>query len=963
MNSSQAELDLSLRQLARMTDTSQELLDRFSAEVAFARELCVAHPAQQTAWESLVVSAIQHVTVQLAQGTRIEEAVHEAEALLAPLGVAAKTYTLHCVGHAHLDMNWMWNWPETVAAVNDTYTTIDRLMDEFPTFTFAQSQTSIYQIMKDYTPRLYEKVKQRIREGRWEVVANQWVESDKNMTSGESICRQLLYTKRFFADELDMPADAITIDWEPDTFGHAQTIPTILGQGGVRRYYFCRTGTGPQLFWWQGTDGTRLLAFDDNKRWYINKLNPEVTRDLFAFERATGLRDYLFVYGVGDHGGGPTRQDLRMGLRMNEWPIFPRIMFSTTRAFFDIVEAAKPTLPVVDCEMNTIFEGCYTSQSAVKHANRRSEHLVVEAEMVALLGTAELNLPYPHPELYDVWRRTLLNQFHDILPGSGAHATIEYALGLYQEILARTSMIKTEALRGIAARVNTLAICPCHPVLPVGVRDGQGLGAGMGDVRHDGAVTRYGTGSLCSDPFVIFNPSPWPRTEVVTVRLWNRDYGSLPLEVRDDAGHVVPAQAIGSGAFWWLHHEYQEVAFPVTEVPAFGYRTYTVARATAPTSPTPDCTARLDGLSKQGAEINCMSFAGITTGVLENEYYRVVIEQESGAILHLLDKNTGIDLVPDGERLGVLEYVHEAPVGMSAWHIGQILDRHLFTSGAKIACPHSGPYLGVIRITHAYKSSTFTLDISLSAGVPRVDFTLTVDWLERGSPTLGIPALKIVFPLALEETVATFECPNGAVTRPTDGREVPAQRWVDLSGTQQAVAVGATLVNEAKYGFSVLDHTLRMSLLRSSYDPDPLPELGPHTIKFALLPHVGCWTPSAATRAGAAFNLPLNIIGTDEHEGDLPLTHSYAELLTANVMLSALKRAEDSDALIIRLYEMEGMATIARVKLDTALVAPNATAVQTDLLEHPLPVNTAKLIDGVLTVAVPAYGMATVQIG
>jgi len=246
-----------------------------------------------------------------------------------------------------------------------------------------------------------------------------------------------------------------------------------------------------------------------------------------------------------------------------------------------------------------------------------------------------------------------------------------------------------------------------------------------------------------------------------------------------------------------------------------------------------------------------------------------------------------------------------------------------------------------------------------------VDFTLEMDWLERGAPDIGVPALKVAFPLSVQDGVATFECPNGHVTRPTDGREVPAQKWVDLTGKQEGIsaAVGATLLNDSKYGHSVKDNTLCLTLLRSSYDPDPLPEMGGHTIRFAIQPHIGSWTPSDATRAGYAFNFPFNVVGTDTHEGSLPAHKGFGEILTPGVMLSAMKKAEDSEALIVRLYEMEGQAATARIRLDTALAPANAQALETDLLEQPLAQNTAQMEENILSVAIPAFGLVTVKIG
>jgi alpha-mannosidase len=279
--------------------------------------------------------------------------------------------------------------------------------------------------------------------------------------------------------------------------------------------------------------------------------------------------------------------------------------------------------------------------------------------------------------------------------------------------------------------------------------------------------------------------------------------------------------------------------------------------------------------------------------------------------------------------------------------------------------------------------------MSLAAGVPRIDFNLEADWLERGSPEIGVPMLRVAFPLAIRDAIASFECANGHVNRSTNPRditsltsklmgnyfshnvavdavpaEVPAQKWMDLCGAHEGAseAVGAALLNDSKYGHQVDGSTARLTLLRSSYDPDPLPELGHHSIRFALQPHVGEWTASDATRAGYAFNLPFNVVGATMHEGKLPARKGCVEVLTPNVMLSGMKKAEDGGALIIRLYEMEGRATTARVRLHPAIAAPDATASETDIMEQPLKSDTARLIKGVLSVRVPPFATVTVKV-
>ena len=937
--------------------------DRFDAELTFARQLITLHP-EQPVWPSLLLESLDCYSAALARGDGMPTAVTAAEAVLSPLTSVAKTYVVHCVGHAHIDMNWMWNWPETVMLTHDTFVTIDRLMDEFPTFHFSQSQASVYTIVKEYFPELYERVRARIREGRWEVTANHWVEGEKNLASGESICRQMLYARRFVHEEFGFAGEEAVLDWEPDTFGHPHTLPGLISSAGMRYYYFCRAGVGPHLFWWQGKDGARVLAFDDLRKWYHCMLTPKNVLDfLEGYVRETGLRDYLLVYGVGDHGGGPTRQDLRYGARMSGWPIFPTLKFGSAQDFFAAVEPHAGHLPVIDREMNPTLEGCYTSQSAIKHANRRSETLMTESETIALLGEGLLEMPYPRQKLHAAWVRTLFNQFHDILPGSGARATYDHAQGSYQEILATTSAIKTMTLHKLAARINT-APCPCGG-LPVsgGFRSGQGIGAGMGDLPGDGAISRLGAGSDCCDPYVVFNANPWPRTEVVTVRVWNRDYPDNHLYVIDDAGNRFPAQFLAQAPYWWSQHHFREFAFPATAIPGCGYRSYRLVHGRPADVSTACCFAQVTGIGNSGIEA-LPSYPGVVKGILENEYLRVELEQESGAVTLLLDKQSGRNLVPDGAQFALLEYLRECPHGMTAWKIDQAIETVLLNSGGTLECVHNGLYLATLRASKQWRESTFTIDYTLKAESPLLELTLTVDWQEPGSPTRGVPTLRMAFPLAATKTRVRFECPNGHVTREADGREVPGQKWVDISGThvEDGQPLGLLLLNDDKYGFNARGNTLRVSLLRSSYDPDPLPEIGKHVIKLALCPHNGTLSAGTAARAGQDFNQPLSIVGAGEHQGDLPATCGFAELLTANAMLSGMKRAEDGEGLIVRLYETDGIPVSARMRLSDVYCHPEAQALEVNILEEPLAQNSASLQDGILHVDLPAYSTVTVKI-
>ena len=961
-----SQLDAALKQLADATGAVAEAAARLKAECEFAAGLAKA--AKKPAWEKLVLKALAQFSAAVAKGRAPKKALAEAEAVLAPLAKAAKRYTVHCVGHAHIDMNWMWNWPETVAITHDTFSTVDRLMDEFPDFKFSQSQISVYQILKDLCPDLYARVKRRIAEGRWEVTASQWVEGDKNMASGEILCRHLLCARRFCKEEFGLDAGDVKIDWECDTFGHAHTLPDILASGGVRWYYFHRTGPGPWLFWWQGRGGARVLAFDDGRRGYNGRINEtNVVKHLFDYAAETGLKDFLFVYGVGDHGGGPTRLDITNALELNAWPVFPNVRLSTTTAYFSAVEPKAAELPVVDAEMNTVFEGCFTSQSDIKQANRAGECALVEAEACALVARALAKTPWPAEMLADAWRRAMFNQFHDILPGSNTADSRHYALANFQEILARTTMVKTQALRAVAALIDTSRVCACETVAPEH-NVGHNIGQGAGELGRHGMVSRAAAGGQCCEPFVVFNPHPWKRSDVVVATVWDREWPDGEIVVTDDAGSTRRAQVVRKGRGWGS--AFIDVALPASDVAGLGWRTFAVARSVEP--PKPDGPVIADG-----------------KGRMENEFLVVEVDPSTGALAHLVDKRTGLDYVAPNERLGTLEYILEAPHGMTAWVIGQIMKRTPLVEGAMDA-PATGPYLATVRVRHKVGASTLTLTVSLAAGSARVAFELQTEWVERGSKDIGVPGLRVEMPFAIDADSASFECPNGWVARPTDpakvrtetmkysgwyfGKdnpiepvpaEVPVQKWAALAGSHSpsGKSAAAVILNDSKYGCRVDHNVFRLSLLRSTYDPDTLPEIGNHTMRWAVEPAGEDWSPADAARAGCEFNTPLNVVSAASHEGTLPVAGGLAEILTPNVLLSGMKKAEDSDALVVRLYDVSGKDTVAKLRLDPSLAAPGAQAVECDVLEAPLAESTAKMTDGTLSVRIRAFGTATVRIG
>ncbi|MFH1007024.1 MAG: glycoside hydrolase family 38 C-terminal domain-containing protein [Candidatus Latescibacterota bacterium] len=936
-----AELD---RLVETLTGAHRAQMARFDGQVAFARKLSELHPDEKVSWEAILEDAVRCVHAALeSEGLEgLASAIEKAEQILSPIGEKAKQYTIYCVGHGHIDMNWMWSWPETVSVTNDTFTTVDRLMEEYPDFCYTQSQASVYALVEKYHPELFERIRQRVAEGRWEIAASMWVEGDKNVVSGESLCRHLLYTRSFMKERFGLDPEDIPIDWEPDTFGHAHTIPSFLTRAGVRRYYLCRSGEDkrPPVFWWRAPDGSRVLVCKETT-WYNATISPEIGSNLVDFAKETGLKDWMCVYGVGDHGGGPTRRDLDQARELDGWPVFPQVRLATTRRFYEILEAQGERWPVLDQELNFVFPGCYTSQSNIKRANRFAETFLVEAEAAASVAWALGVRDYPTDAMREGWIHTLFCQFHDILPGSGVRATYDYAQGLFQETAARTGMAQTQSLRAIAAQVDTRALLPenasgaCEPV-------DLAIGAGVGEGSGLDAFSSYHGGSGAYRPFLIFNPNAWTQSEVVTATLWDMQADPAHIVVRDDCGKCFPAQLIEQGDFWG--HRFVRVVFSAEQIPALGYRTYMLYEG--------EVEPLSEGVRKGGSH------------VLENGLIQVSFDPLTGGIAHLIDRRTGVDLAVEGNPMASLEYAVERPHGMTAWVIGDLAQSTCPLSAATSNWGEVGPYHGTVKNTYKINNSLVTVDTTIKEGDPRVEIVIKTVWLERGTPETGVPMLRFHCPLALEDLTTRYETPYGHIVRDLyDGQEVPSQRFADVTGKSPAGATaGLTLLNNCKYGHSMLKNALRLTLIRSSYDPDILPEIGEQEIRLALVPHGETWGPSDCIRSGAAFNHPLKVVGAGVHDGDLPTTSQFLSVDAPNVILTTVKKAEAEDALILRFYEVDGKDTDVVVTLAPEMAGVFAEAVEVDLLERSDAQNTARYAGGRLSVAVPAHGITSVKL-
>jgi len=781
-----------------------------------------------------------------------------------------QTMTLHLTGNSHIDAAWLWPWTETVDVVKRTFGTALQLMYEYPAYTYTQSAAAYNEWMGQKYPDMNAEIKKRIQEGRWEIVGGMWVEPDLNMPDGESLVRQLLVGKRWYKQAYGVD---VHIGWNPDSFGYTWQLPQIYKKSGVdyfvtQKMTWNDTNQLPfKLFWWESPDGSKVLAYFPHD-YANNNLSPmRLSADTAqARERSTGMTEMMDLYGIGDHGGGPTRAILDQGFHWTYYSTPPKVMpkmeFGVAQTYFSSVEKqiapesrewnyqsmakgyqpppaveGKVSIPTWKSEMYFEYHrGVMTTQANHKKNMRNSEEEVLNAEKWASLAWLD-GRKYPSDELTEDWKKVLFNQFHDLAAGSGIGIIYKDAQKDYDVVRWSTNEIRTRALQTLDERVNT-----------------TGIGI----------------------PVVIHNPLAWERSGEVRVHIVGTKGG-----VSATGAQVVESkidEATGAA----------DVRLHVLKVPALGYKVVWIGGKGAAKSES-DAEAKDSGSS-------------IT---LENATLRVTVDKGTGCITSLLLKKTQFETLAAGACGNQLQFFKDTPKDYDAWNIDP---GTLDVAPMTIEHPDSVELVKTaepgIRVTRHLQNSKFVQTLSLSAQGDMVDVDNEIDWHETHV------LLKTAFPLAASGPFATYEIPYGTIDRPTTRNnswekaqfEVPAMRWADLGDGQH----GMSLVNNTKYGYDAAGNVLRLTLLRSPTWPDPEADRGHHHFHFALYPHAGTWKEAMTVRHGWEYNYPLTATVTESHAGSLPAEHSFASVTPENVVLTAVKKAEDAKGLIFRVYEWAG---------------------------------------------------------
>ncbi len=807
------------------------------------------------------------------------------ELRLSPLSGAAKSYTAHCVGHAHIDMNWMWGYNETAAVTVETFRTVLDLMREYPLFTFGQSQASTYRIIEENAPEMLTEIRQRVHEGRWEVTASTWVENDKNMAGGEALCRHILYTKQYLSRLLDIDPKSLDLDFQPDTFGHSINVPEACFAGGIKYYYHCRGREDYRpAYVWRSRAGHELLVYQE-PHWYNTDIEPGLFTDYPLLCREMASQDFLVVYGVGDHGGGPTRRDLDRLIEIASWPIMPTILFSTYSRFFAELEKSRDSLPVYTGENNFTFTGCYTSQSRIKMANHVGEDRLYESEMLCAASRFLAGDVNRQARLDESWRDVLFNQFHDILPGSGTIETREYAMGRFQSAMAGAQTSASCAMHALADAIDTSALAA--EAEPDSNSEGAGVGRGVGQNFHF-AQPSTGRSAGKKRIFHLFNSTSSTFNGVCSVTVWDWAHDPALALFRNEEGDEIPCQFVEEGKRYWGHN-YKTFLIRAW-VPAFGYTTCTLENGSIEKAKVGVFTDRID-------------HHGDAPIVLENELIRAEFNADTMLLTSLIDKKSNTVLTEPGSA-GFALIQENAQHGMTAWRVGERAEVRCINRESRVLVGEAER--GRLRSSVSYKCdfgqrSKLEVTVSLASGSRVLEFAVRTDFQESGTrvftPQLSFEAIPAYF-------FQKYRCdvPLGLLDRDEMAQDAPALSFVSPLLEPEEKPVLALLA-DSKYGFRAYDGVVSVTLIRGSSDPDPYPEYGWHDTRLGLcvLPEA---EPDALMNASQRFLHPISVCSARAHKGTLPLSES---LLTADgARVIAVKQASDGKGLILRLCEYAG---------------------------------------------------------
>ena len=801
------------------------------------------------------------------------------------------------IGNAHIDAVWLWHWQEGYQEARATFSSALDRMEEFPDYTFTADSVAYLAQVLEHDPALFARIVERIRDGRFEFVGGWWVEPDCNLPSGEAFARHALYSQRFLHEHTGKIA---TIGCNVDPFGHNVMLPQLLSKARMTGYAFLRPSPNEkelpaQTFWWEAPDGSRVMAYRIPHE-YCSDGGQVIGHVTKALQQAPVTSEPLMVfYGVGNHGGGPTVDNITSIEKLATRDLFPEMFPSSMRRFFDEVDQA--TLPVVRDELQPHAVGCYAANSGFKKLMRRTEWQLLTAERWSTIASVVADRPVGNEEFAQAWKQVLFNQFHDTMAGTAIEPAYQDARDQMGEAASIGARWQNAAVQAIATHIDI----PAEPDMV---------------------------------PVIVFNPHAWPIQ--TTAEFEFRLSHPLPRSIRllDDTGTSLPLQHVRSHG---RATGRRRIAFRA-DVPPMGYRVYRMFPLEA-----------VDGAdtTKFGSGLPMASDPAAGVEILDNGVVRAVIDSTTGRLLEL--SRDGRPSVLDPAAPEHLQLIDDPT---DTWSHGV---RSLWTTKGAFECVEvvrtsDGPVRQAVWVRWESGRSRVWEEYTLDSGSSRLDVHTRIDWQE------SLTALKICVGVDVNDAVATHEVPYGHLERSMNGHEVPSHAWVDISGTRAGSsrsgssgsagpAAGLAMLNDGKYSFAVRAGgaaenerpVLAMTAVRSPayawHDPHLLSDeelehgeydivdAGLQRFTYSLVPHDGDWRDAGVVRAAQQLNAEPVVLVDSFHPGELGWSGSFGSITGQGVVVSVLKAHEDGDpsapgdGVVVRAYETFGRRASVTLRL------------------------------------------------
>ena len=773
---------------------------------------------------------------------------------------------VHLIGNAHIDPVWLWNWPDGYMEVLTTFRSALDRMNENGSYIFSCAGAAYYTWVEETDPKMFEEIRARVKEGRWVIVGGWWIQPDCNLPCGESFARHALYSQRYFESRFGIKAE---IGYNVDSFGHNGMLSQILRESGMRGYVYMRPGQGAEksypfeenAFLWESPDGSQIPAYRINESYGSAPFGEaaEKAQDYHKRAKAQQLPQMCF-YGVGNHGGGPTKENLKALDELMAASEEGSYGYSSPNEYFTQLEKAE--LPVLKDELQHHASGCYTTMMEIKSLNRKAEAKLLAAEKYWTMAKM-LGLKKETPDFERIWRKVLFNQFHDILCGCSIKSACEHAEHELAAGAALAGEIENEAIQAIAWNIDTLK----DGVLPAG--------------KYEFLLWDNNKGV----PAIVFNPHSWDAKVEVC-------FPAEVKEVRDEEGNVVPVQKVRAE---FTNFEDKYVSMIHAEVPAMGWRLYRIYRK--PISETENAPEE--------------KMLGVTENSLENEWTKAVFDAETGRLISVFDKTENREL------LGAPASARVADETDSDTWSHAIFTFHNYVgefAQPKFRIVENGAVRAVLEVCTSWNNSTMRQRYIMYREKPGVYVEHKVLWLEQHK------MLKLCFPTTDAGALPVSSMPYGFMERRADGRDYPMQTWVAMMKDGKGLGVAT----DTRTAYDAENGELSITALRSPIYADhfgirdeecEFMAQGEH--EFTL--YIGSVNGSTLDlqHTGALLASPLPVIVGGDHKGKFEMKRSMVHTDAKNVEITVVKTAEDgSEDLIIRCHEMEGKEAEAKITVD-----------------------------------------------